>query len=714
MNSIFSGLHGSLQEVLAHRLGWSDLREVQSRTYREVAEGKDVMVIAPTAGGKTEAALIPVLDCVLKEGSPGVACLYISPLKALINDQEDRFRSFAVPTGLEVRIWHGDIPRGDRIWEDGEPPHLLMITPESLEVLMGEMIQSRDLRHARFVIVDELHAFVESERGAHLRVLLDRLDRIAGRHVQRIGLSATVGNPDEVLAWFSGGMHKKELVQVAIPPREKRFSFHVEGDERRRMAAIARRVAGRKALVFANSRAEAEQVGRALHGHVSQLFVHHSSLSSEMRRAAEESMAGEASACIICTSTLELGIDIGDLDVVVQLGAPASVSSFLQRMGRSGRRGRSPYMAFVLADAWDLLLCTAVIESASRKKVEPLIPAKRPYNVLVQQVFLETVRHRRTTRARLKKFLGSLPSLQDLPPHTVDLLIAHLEGGKFLVRDGEMFMPGPQMEMLYGRSNWKDLYSVIRGGGEFRAVTPDGDLVGRLDARFVASRGEGSFSLGGKNWTLVKSDESHNLVVVVPGEEAGGKAFWTGGQAGFSPVVCQAVQRILARGRTLLPLLPAEEEVLHGAIAGIPRIHARGIHIWEVPGKRKMDAIALTFLSRADNALLSTMAKKLHDEKTRVRYDDISLWFPDLAQEGAAERVLSILRQVQVLPADEMAGLLSMPAPEIWKFGPALPAAQLREMAAVDTWHLAEFVARFCSLPIYQVSAPGMECGQER
>ena len=159
MNSIFSGLHGSLQEVLAHRLGWSDLREVQSRTYREVAGGKDVMVIAPTAGGQTEAALIPVLDCVLKEGSPGVACLYISPLKALINDQEDRFRSFAVPIGLEVRIWHGDVPRGDRIWEDGEPPHLLMITPESLEVLMGEMGWTM----ADFSLASELQAAEQSQ-----------------------------------------------------------------------------------------------------------------------------------------------------------------------------------------------------------------------------------------------------------------------------------------------------------------------------------------------------------------------------------------------------------------------------------------------------------------------------------------------------------------------------------------------------------------------
>lgn len=709
MNGIFQGLHGTLQEVLAHRLGWSDLREVQSRAYEAVTLGNDVMVIAPTAGGKTEAALIPVLDHILKEGSPGIACIYVSPLKALINDQEERFRSFCIPIGLEVRMWHGDVPRGDRAWTDGEPPHILMITPESLEVLMREGVLSRDLSHARFVIVDELHAFVESERGAHLRVLLERLDRMAGRHVQRIGLSATVGNPEEVLAWLSSDWEIRQLVHIVQPPSEKRFSFHVEQDERKRMDALARIVSAKKALVFVNSRTEAEQVGRALKGRVSHLFVHHSSLSPDMRKAAEVSIAGEGSACIICTSTLELGIDIGDLDVVVQLGAPTSVSSFLQRMGRSGRRGHSPYMAFVLIDAWDLLLCAAVIESASRKGVEPLIPVRLPYNLLVQQVFLEVIRHRRTTRSRLAKDLGTLPVFRGIAEEIPDLLLTHFESEEFLVRDGEMFMPGPKMEAWYGKSNWKDLYSVIRGGGDFRAVTPEGELVGRLDARFVASGGKGSFSLGGKSWTLIKSDQSHNLVVVVPGEEAGGKAFWTGGQAGLSPVVCQAVQKIIARRRTLLPLLHPHEEALSRIIDSLPPLNARGIHIWEIPGKRKRDAIALTFLSRPDNALLTALVRKILGEKKKIRYDDLSLWFQDLSPEGSADIVLNAFLQIQALSGEEMTNLMRIPPAENWKFGPALPPALLRDMASADTWHMDEFARRFSSLSLYKVPAPEWE-----
>ncbi|MCQ8893581.1 MAG: DEAD/DEAH box helicase [Methanolinea sp.] len=703
---VFYGLHESLQDVISHRLGWSDLREIQVRSYDAVSAGRDTLIIAPTAGGKTEAALIPVIDAILKTGLQGVACLYISPLKALINDQEDRFSAFCVPTGLDLRVWHGDVPRGDRAWTDGEPPHILMITPESLEVLMGERQLARDLSRVRFIIVDELHSFVESERGVHLKVLLDRLAATARSPVQRIGLSATVGNPEQVLDWLLRPGGEKELVSVAQPTREKRFSFHVEEDWSGRVKAVSRLVAARKALVFVNSRGEAEELGRALRGRVRSLFVHHSSLSPQMRREAEESLAGQDSACIICTSTLELGIDIGDLDVVVQVGAPVSVSSFLQRMGRSGRRGSSPYMAFVLPSSLDLLVCAGVIESARKKVVEPLVPMKRPYNVLVQQVLLGLVRHRRVTVRRLLREIGALSVFREFTPGVLPRLLSFLEQEEYCVRDGDFLMPGPRLEDQLLRGQGKDLYSVIQGGGEVRAVTPEGESVGRLDARFLAGRGRESFSLGGKDWTLVKRDDHHDLVVVVPGEGATGRAFWTGGKAGFSAEVCAAVQRVLSRGRTLLPLAPPEEERLSSCIAAFPPLHARGIHVLETRGKRNVDVIVFSFLSREKNALLAHLVRAELGEKTRVRYDDFSLLFPGLGKEGSSDSVMSALRKIQALGVSEMMGMLPPPVPQAWKFGMALPPDLLKEMAALDSWHIEEFIQVFSTLPLYRVQGP--------
>ena len=150
----FNLLHDGVRQVLAHRLGWNDLRSVQEEAYHAVIAGNDVLVIAPTAGGKTEAALIPVVDGILKGGLSGVAALYLAPLKALINDQEERFSAFCLPNGLEVLKWHGDVPKGDRVWKDGEPPHILMITPESLEVLLMERDLSLGLSNLRYLIID--------------------------------------------------------------------------------------------------------------------------------------------------------------------------------------------------------------------------------------------------------------------------------------------------------------------------------------------------------------------------------------------------------------------------------------------------------------------------------------------------------------------------------------------------------------------------------
>ena len=703
MRSAYSRLHESLQEVLCNRLGWESLRDVQEDAYHAVFAGDDVLVIAPTAGGKTEAALIPVLDNILKDGSQGISCIYISPLKALINDQEERFYSFCIPSGLDLLKWHGDVPRGDRRWQDGEAPHFLMITPESLEVLMGERNLAEDLSRVRFVIIDELHAFVESERGVHLRVLLDRLDVLANRAVQRIGLSATVGNPDEILGWLSGDRGPKRLVQVPILPREKRFSFFVEKDDGKRMDIIVRVVAGRKALVFVNSRSDAEKVGQSLQGRTEQLFVHHSSLSPQLRRSAENAFSKEGSACIICTSTLELGIDIGDLDVVVQVGPPGSVSSFLQRMGRSGRRGKPPYVACILRDPCEFLCMAAVIECAGKKEVEPLIPHKAPYNVLLQQIFLELSRSKRVSWTRVKRMLMSSAVFHDISPEKIDSLAIFLLDGGFMIKDGDLLMPGPQAEKLYGKSNWKDLYSVIRGGGEYRVITPEGEVVGRLDARFVASRGGGGFSLGGKIWNLIKSDDSYNLAVAVPGDDQRSQVFWTGGQTGYSPVICRGVQRILARGRSLLPLTEDQEAILSTFISSYPKIRRNGIHIWQEPGLRGYDVVILACLGKEMNAILATLLKSLLPGKRRVKYDDFSMTVQGMREEGSLDEVEEALLSIRGMDEEGIGNLLKVPPPDLWKFGEAIPDDMRREMAFLDHFHLEEFSDTVSTLPIRKI-----------
>jgi len=695
VSSVFPSLHESLRQVLAQRLDWTELREVQEQACRTIRAGSDALIIAPTAGGKSEAALIPVMDDLLKEGRPGISCLYISPLKALINDQEERFRTFCTPASLSVMKWHGDVSRGERSWKEGEPPHFLMITPESLEVLLQERTLAPDLRQVRYIIIDELHAFVESERGVHVKMLLHRMDQLTKRKIQRIGLSATAGNPMEVLRWLSDGRHGAELVQVPAPPQEKQFLFVVEPEETGRIDALVRIVYGRKALVFVNSRSSAEQLVNACAGRIRNLHIHHSSISPAARKRAEEAFNSQDGACIVCTSTLELGIDIGDLDVVVQAGPSDSVSSFLQRMGRSGRRGKAAYVAWILQSPAELLCSIAIIECAAEKQVEDLRPMKKPFNVLLQQVFLYLHTHSRTTRRDLASFVLAAPVFNETDPSVLDRILDHLMENGYIATDGEMIMPGPEAERVFGRSNGKDLYSVITGGGEYRAVTPEGEVVGMLDARFVNSKGAGDISLGGRSWTLVKSDEGHNIVVVVPGGPGGSaRVFWTGGsEDGFSPLVCRRVQRLRSRGTTLLPLGEREQELLQEALAQFPAgIGPDGIFIGDQDDGTKGSVTVFSMNGSRFNRVLAFLLRHRLGPKAQVRYNDFVLVASRAGKDAAAERVARAVREIQSMDYATVAGILPLLPADGWKFARALPVPLFREMLVSDYYHGEDFL----------------------
>ena len=695
MQSAYRDLHPTLQQVLLRQKGWNELREVQEAAYRSISSGKSVLVTAPTAGGKSEAAMLPVIDGILRHGYPGVACLYLSPLKALINDQEERFSTFCTPAGLTVMKWHGDVPKGSRAWKEGEPPHILLITPESLEVLLMEREIAPDLAALQFIIVDEVHAFVDSERGAQLLCLLDRVDRLAGRAVQRIGLSATVGNPGDVLLWLAGDQREKEIVSVPAPPKEKRFTFTVEPDEERRMDAIARIVTGRKALVFVNSRAEAERVAKGLKGTVANLSVHHSSLSPELRKAAEAVISGEGGGCIICTSTLELGIDIGDLDVVVQVGPPNSVSSFLQRMGRSGRRSRAAFVAWVLRSPVELLFSAAVLECAAKKEVEPLVPPRLPYTVLLQQLFVALQGAGRISRRHLLQEIRSLSPFRAIGQETFSLLLDHLVREGYLVTDGDMLMAGGRAETEFGRSNWKEIFSVIAGGGEYRAVTPDGEVVGTLDARFVVSRGARDFALGGASWQVVKCDEARNVVVVVPGAGQKSRVFWTGGDGGFSPLVCSAARRIIAAGKTTLPLAGKDRAILAGALAVLPPgIRTGHLQITEEKGKRGTEVFVFTFRGRKVNRVLAALIARETEGAGPSASDDMAVMVRmQRPGSGGTGRVYNALGPILQYGTREIEDALVLPPRDGWKFARALPDPMFRDMVMTDYFDVPGYIA---------------------
>lgn len=326
--SAFDVLHPVVQHHIVNTLGWRDLRPLQAEAAGPILRGEDALLLAPTAGGKTEAALFPLLSRAAAHGWSGTAILYVCPLRALLNNLQPRVATYAAWLGFRAAVRHGDTTASARRRIAAEQPTVLMTTPESLEaMLVSRTIDpGLTLSQVRAVVVDEIHAFGGDDRGWHLLAVLERVAHLAGRSLQRVGLSATVGNPGQLLAWLQGSEQGKRPAHVVDPSRDAEETPQLQLDYVGSVANAAKVVAtlhrGEKRLVFAESRARVEELAHRLRELDIETYVSHSSVSADERKRSEAAFAEAQDCVIVATSTLELGIDIGDLDRVIQIGAP--------------------------------------------------------------------------------------------------------------------------------------------------------------------------------------------------------------------------------------------------------------------------------------------------------------------------------------------------------------------------------------------------------
>jgi ATP-dependent Lhr-like helicase len=360
-------------------------------------------------------------------------------------------------------------------------------------------------------------------------------------------------------------------------------------------------------------------------------------------------------------------------------------------------------MAWVLQNPCELLCSLAIIECATRKEVENLVPPKKPYNVLLQQIFLYLYIHSRVSRKQLASSVLSPPVFKDLEPKILDQIVNHLIQAGYLTTDGEILMLGTEAERVFGRSNWKDLYSVIAAGGEYRAVTPEGEVVGKLDARFVNSRNSEEISLGGRSWSMVKCDEGHNIVVVVPGGSEMSRTFWTSAnEGGFSPLVCRMVQKIHARGGSVLPISEQEKELMQTVLARIPEgIGEDGLYIVERTGKKGVEVLIFSFSGTRFNRLLSLLLQDKLGGKAQVRYNDFVVRVMRAGKKGRGQLVMSAVQEIQKMGKNEIRVVLPLPQAEGWKFASALPAALLSDLSFSDHYHAEEFMDIMGNIPVF-------------
>ena len=594
MTDYFSRLPAFLKEYI-HTSRWTEFRDVQLRAF-EVLFGSDshLLLSSGTSSGKTEAAMFPVIASLHSDRPDGIGALYISPLKALIDDQFGRLSLVLRDSDITLTSWHGEAESGMKERLRKDPSGILQITPESLQGLVyGDREEVvRMFGGLRYVIIDEVHSFMDSDRGIQLLCCLERMERITGRCARRIGLSATISDVGSAEAWLSAGTGMPTT--TVICPAEQKRSVRIlynripaeqpEDGNRARKTAVGRaymrmfhETEGRSSIVFVNSRTAAERTGRSLSklserlGSQMKVFVHHGSISKEVRKNAEEALkSGRRDVTTVATSTLEMGVDIGSLDTVIQIGAPYSCSSLLQRMGRSGRRGGAQSLVLICNDDaqmwWDdvfgvsvgLVRSIAMVELAVRDGwVEPPRITRKPYGLLLQQTLAYL---RNSAGARFTELCEEVLALYPFREITGDdyrILVKHMVERDLLeyLSDRTLVLGGDGERIAFGKG-----FPVVFAATKDIEVRFNGEVIGTVQK--VPEVGC-NILLSGRVW-CISSVSPDGTVAEVTESEGSSDSTWESGAPEFHRNVLRKMREVLL----------SDEQYPYVDEAGLERLNA--------------------------------------------------------------------------------------------------------------------------------------------
>lgn len=597
MTSPYYRLAPFIQEFI-YSQGWTDLRPVQVEACRVLFDtDAHLLIAAGTASGKTEAAFLPVLTRLHDDPPTTVGAIYIGPIKALINDQFDRLTDLLKQAEIPVWAWHGDVVQSRKKNLLKRPKGILQITPESLESLL--INQSTELKRLfgdlRFVIIDEIHAFIGSDRGAQILCQLSRLARLTDNHPRRIGLSATLGDYTMAEDWLRSGTNRPVITpQIPAKPRTIQLALEhfytpslivrAKGDTRDSTFSAYQRYLfdqsqSRKCLIFANGRSETETVIASLRqiaeakGFPDVYHVHHGSIAAPLREAAETAMRDRTSPTVTAaTVTFEMGIDLGQLDRVIQLEAPPSVSSFLQRLGRSGRRGSPADMRFVCAEdkptggeslpeliPWQLLQCIAVIQLYLEEKwIEPITPLQYPFSLLYQQTLSTLVALGELSPAALAQHVLPLPPFRAISQDDFRQVLRHLIELDHIQRTPEN---GLIIGMTAERIVKSFKFYAIFPDTEDYAVWSDGVELGSVVVQpAVGDR----LSLAGRTWEVVEVNHSRKVIQVKSAIGAS-TVSWRGSSGNIHTRILQRMRQALLEDMDYAYLQPGAKARLAAA-----------------------------------------------------------------------------------------------------------------------------------------------------
>jgi len=524
------------------------LTEPQREAIPKILAGRNLLLMAPTGTGKTEAALLPILSKLLVEArSPGIKVIYITPLRALNRDLLERIEWWAQRLDLRTAVRHGDTGPRERRIQTLEPPDILITTPETLQVILTGRVLRGHLRNVRWVIIDEIHELATDKRGAQLSVGLERLTRITERDFQRIGLSATIGEPESIAEFLAGVGRSCEIVKVPVArsmsitvlypdPDEEDVvlaeSIGVYPDVAARLRVIRELVESHNStLIFTNTRPLAEILTNRFRVWDEQvrIGIHHGSLSKTTRISTEEALKTGKLAGIVCTSSLELGIDVGRIDLVIQYNSPREVTRLIQRVGRSGHGvGRTAKGVVIAIDSDDALEAMVIARRAMLELLEkPEIPMKC-YDALMHQIAGLLIEYGRIGISEILEIVRRAYNYRDLGLEELRQVIEHMRSlGIADLRDNQVAKPR-NSRTLY--DYYFNNLSMIPEERQYVVIDESGgEPVGILDEEFVAEYGEPGtrFILMGRAWEI--HHVSGDRIYVAPLEDyEGAIPSWVG------------------------------------------------------------------------------------------------------------------------------------------------------------------------------------------
>ena len=556
--SIFDEYAPFVQDFI-YRNGWDELRPIQVAAGDAIFHTDDnLLLTASTASGKTEAAFFPILSLFDANPPKSVGCIYIGPLKALINDQFQRLTDLCSDGNIPIWHWHGDVSQSHKAKLMRHPSGILQLTPESLEAILlhKHMAVPRLFGDLRFVVIDEVHSLLRGDRGGQTLCLIERVSRLAGVNPRRIGLSATMGDPERTGAFLSLGTGRRTIIP-RIQSKGSRWRLSLEhfyvkdtqaGEGRTDIKAlpvldektdtapreadpglgyIFEHTRGKKCLVFVNSREECEGVTTSLRQYcelnheADRFLIHHGNLSASYRETAEMLMKDESKPLTtVTTSTLELGIDIGRLERAFQIDAPWTVSSFLQRMGRTGRRALPQEMWYVIREdepeirallpatiPWKLLQACALIQLYLEERwVEPPRLDRLPFSLLYHQTMSVLASCGEMSPAELASRVLTLNYFHRITPDDYRVLLHHLiqtdhiqlteKGGLIVGLAGERVINSFKFYGVFQESEEYTVRSESQELGTVVAPPPPGEKI----------------ALAGHVWRVLEVDRKRHLI----------------------------------------------------------------------------------------------------------------------------------------------------------------------------------------------------------